>query len=85
MQPTTQKKAPFDVQKKKEVFLNVWPEFLDTNQASTYGQVNVIPERFEELLRKQPLKKVSNLKYFFKSCLALINDKDVVVELKTLI
>ena len=31
------------------------------------------------------MKKVSKLKEFFKICLALINDKDVFVELTTLI
>ena len=31
------------------------------------------------------MKKVSKLKEFFKSCLALIHDKDAIVELKTLI
>ena len=31
------------------------------------------------------MKKVSNLKYFFKIYLPLINDKDVVIELTTLI
>ena len=44
-----------------------------------------MPERFEQLIRKPPMKKVSKLKYFFKSCLVLINDKDVVAELTTLI
>ena len=31
------------------------------------------------------MKKVSKLKEFFKSCLALIQDRDVVAELTTLI
>ena len=44
-----------------------------------------MPEGFEQLIRKKPMKKVSKLKEFFKICLALINDKDVVVELTTLI
>ena len=44
-----------------------------------------MPERFEHLLRKQPMKNVSKLRGFFKICLALINDKDVVTELTTLI
>ena len=42
-------------------------------------------ERFENLIRMPPMKKVSKLKEFFKSCLAIINDKDVVTELTTLI
>ena len=61
------------------------PNFFDTNQASTFGQVKVMLERFEQFLRNQPLKKVSKLKEFFKSCLALIHDKDAVTELTTLI
>ena len=40
---------------------------------------------FEQLLMKKPMKNISKLKEFFKSCLALINDKDVVTELTTLI
>ena len=44
-----------------------------------------MPEGFEQLIRKKPMKKVSKLKYFFKNCLALINDKDVVAELAALI
>ena len=44
-----------------------------------------MPERFEQLIKKSPMKKVSKLKEFFKSCLALINDKDDVTELTTLI
>ena len=62
MRLATQKKAPLDIHKEKELFLDVWPEFADTNQAPTYGQVKVIPEIFEQLLRKQPMKKVSKLK-----------------------
>ena len=44
-----------------------------------------MPERFEQLIRKPPMKKVSKLKEFFKSFLALIHDKDVGAKLKTLI
>ena len=62
VQPAAQKKAPLDVQKEKEVFLDVQPEFVDANKPSTYGQVKTIPERFENLMRKKPMKKVSKLK-----------------------
>ena len=85
VRPTTQNKAPLDFQKEKEVFLEVRPKFVDTNQPSTYGKVNTIPERFEQLIRKPPMKKVSKLKEFLKSCLVLINDKDVVTELTAFI
>ena len=81
----TQKKALLDIPKEKQVFLDVQPEFIDSNQPSTSVQVKTMPERFEQLLKKKPMKNVSKIKEFFKSCLALINDKDVVVELTTLI
>ena len=60
-------------------------EFIDTNQLSTSGRVKTMPKRFEELIRKTPMEKVSKLKEFFKIFLALINDKDVVVELTSII
>ena len=81
----TQKKVSLDVQKEKEAFLDVRLEFVKTNQPSTSGKVKAMPKRFEQLLSKQPMKKVSKLKYIFKSCLALIHDRDVVQELKSLI
>ena len=65
--------------------MKVQPNFVDTNHLSTSGQVRSMPERFEQLIRRSPMKKVSKLKEFFKSCLALINDKDVVAELTALI
>ena len=68
MRPTPQKKALLDVQQEKEFFLEVWPEFVDTNHLSTSRQVKTMPERFEQLIKKPPMKKVSKLKDFFKSC-----------------
>ena len=62
VRPTTQKKAPLYVQKEKEVFLDVRPEFVDTNQPSTSGQVKTMLEQFEQLIRKKLIKKVSNIK-----------------------
>ena len=47
---------------KKKVFLDVKPEFVDTNKMLTSGQVKAMPEIFEQLLWKQPMKKVSKLK-----------------------
>ena len=85
MRPTTQTKAPIDVQMEKEVFLEVWLEFVDAHQPSTFVQVWTIPEGFEKLIRKPQIKKVSKLKEFFKSYLALIHDKDAIVGLATLI
>ena len=91
MRPTTQKKVSFDVQKEKEVFLDALPKFLDKNQASTFvaivprRSIVEIPEIFDQLFQKQLTRKVSKLKEFFKSCLSLTQDKDVVAELTTLI
>ena len=85
MRPTTQKKDPLDVKKEKEVFLEAQRDLVDTNQPSTSGHVRAIPERFEQLIRKSPMKKVSKVKYIFKSCLPLIHDKDDVMELIALI
>ena len=65
--------------------MEVQPKFFDTNQPSTSREVKTMPKRFEQLIRKAPMKKVSKLKYFFKSCLALISDKYVLAELTTLI
>ena len=44
-----------------------------------------MPERFDQILRNQPMRKASKLKDFFKSCLELIHDKYVVAKLTTLI
>ena len=58
---------------------------MDTNQPSISGQVRAMPEIFEQLIRRSTTKKVSKLKDFFKSCLALIHDKYIVTELTKLI
>ena len=65
--------------------MDVRLDFVDANQPSTSRQIKNMTERFEPLITNKPMKKVSNLKEFFKSCLALINDKDVVTELTALI
>ena len=44
-----------------------------------------MPQRFEQVFERKSAKKVSKLKYFFEICLALIEDKDVVAELSTLV
>ena len=80
-----QKKAPLEVQQEKETFLEAQKYFVDPNQPSTSGQVRAMSKQFEQLLRRLPTKSVSQIKEFFKSFLALIHDKDVVTELKTLI
>ena len=55
-------KSPLDFHKEKEVFLDVQPEFVDTNQLSTYGKLNTMPKIFQQLLRKQLMKMISKLK-----------------------
>ena len=62
VQIVAQKKAPLDVQKEKEIFLDVRPEFVDANQSLKSGQVKTMPEIFEQLLRKHQMKKISKLK-----------------------
>ena len=85
MRPATQKKAPLDFQQENEVFLEARQDFIDTNQPSTSGQVIVMPKRFEQLIRKPPMKKVSKIKDLFKRFLALIHDKDADAEFPALI
>ena len=65
--------------------MEVQQDFVDTNQPPTFVQVRAMPEIFEQLIRRPPTKKVSKLKEFFKSCLALIHDKYDVIELEKLI
>ena len=93
VRPTPQKKVPFDVQKEKEVSFDAHHEFVKRNQASNFvvvpisneGPILEMPQGFEQLFQRKPTKKVSKLKDLFKSGLALISDKDVVVELSTLV
>ena len=75
------------------MFLDAWHEFFDINQASTSivvqmsseGPILGIPERLEQLLQRKSTAKVSKLKYLFKSCVALIEDKDAMEELAALV
>ena len=77
--------------KKNKVFLDACQEFLDIDKASTSTSISPeepileMLERFDQLFRKEPVEKVSKLKEFFKSCLELIQDKDIVVEFIALI
>ena len=80
-----QKKSPLDVQQDKEFFLEMRLQFVDGNDPSTSAQVKTMLEWFEQLIKKPPMKNVTKIKEFFKSFLALINDKDVIPELTTLI
>ena len=80
----TKTKVSFEVHKGKGVLFDTHDEFVDRNQASTSttvpllddGPILEMPLRFDPLFQRKPTKKVSKLKNFFKSCLALIEDKD---------
>ena len=69
--------------------MNVCPEFIGMEHPSTSGQVKYMPERFQNILEQQNANKsaykVSRLKAFPSSCLALIQDKDALAELEALI
>ena len=66
LQLETLKKAPFEVQNEKEVFLDAQQEFIDMNQASNStatppkGPILGILDRFDQLFRKKSTKKVRN-------------------------
>ena len=53
VQLAAQKKAPYDVQKERELFLDARPSFVDKNQASTFAttlprrSIMEMPERFD--------------------------------------
>ena len=88
-----QKKVLFDVQKENRVLFYAHDNFIDKNKASKYttililddGPILEMPQRFDQLFQIKLTEKVTKLKNFFKSCLALIKDKDVVEELSSLV
>ena len=57
-------------------------DFVDQEQPSSSREVRDIPEHFRRLFHKKILKKVSKLTSFLSSCLGLIQDKDVVLEIQ---
>ena len=69
--------------------MDVCQEFIGAEQPSTSGQVKDMPERFQKIFEQQSIDKttdkVSKLKPFLSSCLALIKDKEAIVELEALI
>ena len=93
MQPTTKNKVSFDVQKENGVLFDAQDEFIDKNQTSTSvvvpvldgGRILDMPQRFQNLFRIKTIEKGIKLKNLFKSCLALIEYKDVVAELSYLV
>ena len=68
-----------------EVFLEVWPDFLDLVEPSMSEEFKEIPEWFQCIFQKNVPQKVSKLKSFLSSCLMLIEDKDVIAELQAII
>ena len=44
-----------------------------------------MPPSFDQSLQRKLMKKLSDLKIFFKSCLSLLNDKDALAKISTLI
>ena len=65
--------------------MDVRLEFMDPKQLSTLAKVWDMPECYQQLFQKKILKKVSKLKLFRTSCLALIQDKGGIEELQALI
>ena len=55
LQLEAQNKAPFDVQKEKDIFLDAWREFIDENQVSNssaklnQGPILEMPQEFNQL------------------------------------
>ena len=82
---TTQKKVSFDIQKQKQVFMDVRPDFMNPEEPSTSEKVRDMPEWFQHIFQKKVPQKVSKLKSFLSSFLALIQDKDDIKELQELI
>ena len=89
VRPATQKNAPLDVEEKKHIFMDVFPNFIGMEQPSTSGQVKYMLERFQKIFEQQTANKsadkVSKLKPFLSSCLTLIQDKVALAELEALI
>ena len=69
--------------------MDVCQEFIGAEQPSTSGQVKDMPERFQKIFEQQTAHKsadkVSKLKPFLSSCLAIMQDKDALTELEPLI
>ena len=77
--PAEQKKDRFDVQKHKEVLLDVRQEFVDIEVRSTFEEVKEMPKQFQPIFQKNVPQKVSKLKSFLESYLMLIQDKYAIV------
>ena len=60
-------------------------DFISPNVPSTSIEFKDMPERFQQLLQKKASTKVSKLRPFLSSCLMLIQDKDAIAELQSII
>ena len=78
-------KVPFDVQKQKQVFMDLRDEFADLEEPSTSKEFREMPGQFQHIFQKKTPQNISKLKSFMSSCLVLIQDKDVITELQALI
>ena len=69
--------------------MDVCPEFIGAEKTSTSSQVKymsgIFQKIFEQRSTDKTTDKVSKLKPFLSSCLVLIKDKEVLVELEALI
>ena len=65
--------------------MDVRHDFVDPEEPSTLEKVKDMPERFYHIFQKKVPHKVSKLKSFLSSLLALIQDKDAITELQALI
>ena len=69
--------------------MDVCPDFIGAKQPSTLVQVKDMPETFhkifEQLNMDKIADKVSKLKPFLSSCLALIKDKEALSEMEALL
>ena len=57
-------------------------EFVDPKELSTSEEFREISEWFQQIFQKKTPQKVSKLKSYLLSCLALIQDKDAIAEYK---
>ena len=89
VRPAAKKKAPIDIQEQKHIFMDVCLEFISAEKPSTSSQVKDMPERFQKIFEQRSIDKtadrVSKIKPFLSSCLALIKDKEAIAELQSLI
>ena len=60
VQPSMKKKAPLDIQEQKSIFMDVCPDFVNTEQPSTSSQVKDMPKRFQKIFEQRSTNKTVN-------------------------